>query len=34
MRKLGPSIQKMAEAELLFAHKNAVTLRLKDLGHV
>lgn len=34
MRKLGPSIQKMAEAELLFAHMNAVTLRLKDLGHV
>jgi histidinol dehydrogenase len=28
---LGPSIELMAEAESLFAHKNAVTLRLKSL---
>ena len=29
LEKLGPAIELMAEAELLFAHKNAVTLRLK-----
>ena len=31
LRDLGPAIELMAEAEELFAHKNAVTLRLKDL---
>ena len=29
IQQLGPTIEKMAEAELLQAHKNAVTLRLK-----
>jgi len=29
IQELGPTIEKMAEAELLQAHKNAVTLRLK-----
>ncbi len=28
---LGPTIEKMAEAEQLIAHKNAVSIRLKDL---
>ncbi len=32
IQTLGPSIEAMAEAEGLFAHKNAVTLRLKDLN--
>jgi len=31
---IGPSIEIMAEAEELFAHKNAVTIRLKDLNNV
>lgn len=31
IKTLGPVIEKMAAAELLDAHKNAVTLRLKDL---
>lgn len=31
LRALGPIIEVMAEAEELFAHKNAVTLRLNDL---
>ena len=31
MLNLGETIEQMAEAELLFAHKNAVTLRLKSL---
>lgn len=31
MRNLGPVIEKMAAAELLDAHKNAVTLRLNEL---
>ena len=31
MRTLGPKIEKMAEAELLGGHKNAVTLRLNSL---
>lgn len=31
MKRLGPSIEIMAEAEQLQAHKNAVTLRLKSL---
>jgi histidinol dehydrogenase len=30
IQNIGPSIELMAEAEQLFAHKNAVTLRLKD----
>jgi histidinol dehydrogenase len=29
IQKLGPIIEEMAEAEQLFAHKNAVTLRMK-----
>jgi len=33
IQNLGPSIEAMAEAEGLFAHKNAVTLRLKDLNN-
>tara|TARA_Y100000766_G_scaffold35837_1_gene25658 strand:+ start:1432 stop:2715 length:1284 start_codon:yes stop_codon:yes gene_type:complete len=32
LRNLGPIIEVMAEAEELFAHKNAVTLRLKELN--
>ncbi|MDM1548041.1 histidinol dehydrogenase [Empedobacter falsenii] len=31
IQNIGPAIQLMAEAEELFAHKNAVTLRLLDL---
>ena len=31
---IGPSIEIMAEAEELFAHKNAVTLRLNDIKNV
>jgi histidinol dehydrogenase len=31
IRTIGPAIEEMAEAEQLVAHKNAVTLRLKDL---
>ncbi len=31
IKKLGPSIELMAEAEGLQAHKNAITIRLKDL---
>lgn len=31
LKKLGPAIEKMAEAELLDAHKNAVSIRLKSL---
>ena len=34
IRGLGPAIQKMAAAEQLDGHKNAVTLRLKSLEHV
>jgi histidinol dehydrogenase len=34
IKAIGPSIEIMAEAEELFAHKNAVTLRLKDLNNV
>jgi histidinol dehydrogenase len=33
LRKLGPVIEIMAEAELLNGHKNAVSLRLKKLGN-
>lgn len=31
IKNIGPSIEIMAEAEQLFAHKNAVTLRLKEI---
>jgi histidinol dehydrogenase len=34
IKAIGPSIEIMAEAEELFAHKNAVTLRLKDIANV
>ncbi|WP_424963272.1 histidinol dehydrogenase [Ekhidna sp.] len=34
IQNLGPAIEKMAEAEQLQAHKNAVTLRLKALENV
>jgi len=30
IQKLGPIIEKMAEAEQLFAHKNAATIRIKN----
>ncbi len=33
IQKLGPSIEAMADAEGLYAHKNAVSLRLKDLNN-
>lgn len=32
LTRIGPAIEIMAEAEELLAHKNAVTLRLKDIG--
>lgn len=32
IQNIGPSIEQMAEAEQLFAHKNAVTVRLKKLN--
>ncbi|RRJ92701.1 histidinol dehydrogenase [Paenimyroides tangerinum] len=32
IQNIGPAIELMAEAEELFAHKNAVTLRLQDLS--
>lgn len=32
IKNIGPAIEFMAEAEELFAHKNAVTLRLNDLN--
>jgi histidinol dehydrogenase len=34
IKAIGPSIEIMAEAEELFAHKNAVTVRLKDIDNV
>ncbi|MFT5668243.1 MAG: histidinol dehydrogenase [Vicingaceae bacterium] len=34
IQNIGPSIELMAEAEELFAHKNAVTLRLNSLKNV
>ena len=34
IKDIGPAIECMAEAEQLFAHKNAVTLRLKNLEDV
>jgi histidinol dehydrogenase len=32
LRKIGPAIENMAEAEELVAHKNAVSIRLKNLN--
>ena len=34
IKNIGPAIELMAEAEQLFAHKNAVTLRLKEIQDV
>ncbi|MBL4862844.1 MAG: histidinol dehydrogenase, partial [Crocinitomicaceae bacterium] len=34
LKKIGPAIEIMAEAEELFAHKNAVSVRLKSLKNV
>jgi histidinol dehydrogenase len=34
LKNIGPAIELMADAENLFAHKNAVTVRLKKLNHV
>jgi histidinol dehydrogenase len=34
IQNIGPAIELMAEAEQLFAHKNAVTLRLKEIQDV
>lgn len=34
IQNIGPAIEHMAEAEQLWGHKNAVTLRLKSLTHV
>lgn len=34
LKKIGPAIETMAESEELFAHKNAVSLRLKSLNNV
>lgn len=34
IQHIGPAIEKMAEAEQLLAHKNAVTLRLKKIASV
>ena len=34
LKVLGPVVEKMAAAEQLEAHKNAVTLRLKSLNNV
>jgi histidinol dehydrogenase len=31
LKDLGPSIETLADAEGLFAHKNAVSVRLNDL---
>ncbi len=31
IRNIGPAVERMAQAEGLFAHKNAVTLRLKEI---
>jgi len=33
IKNLGPVIEIMAAAELLDAHKNAVTLRLKEINN-
>ncbi|MGL6038884.1 MAG: hypothetical protein ACRC0E_08360 [Soonwooa sp.] len=32
IQNLGKSIEKMAEAEGLFAHKNALTIRLNEIN--
>jgi histidinol dehydrogenase len=34
IKNIGPTVEIMAEAEQLFAHKNAVTLRLKEIQNV
>ncbi len=34
LKKLGPAVELMAEAEELFAHKNAVTIRLNSLNYL
>jgi histidinol dehydrogenase len=34
LKALGPVVEKLAEAELLQAHKNAVTIRLNTIGNV
>ena len=34
LKTLGPAIEIMAEAEELFGHKNAVTIRLKSMRNV
>jgi histidinol dehydrogenase len=34
LKSLGPVVEKLAEAELLQAHKNAVTIRLNTIGNV
>ena len=34
IKKIGPAIELMAEAEQLSAHRNAVTIRLKSMGYV
>ena len=34
LKNLGPAVELMAEAEELFAHKNAVTIRLNSLNNV
>ena len=31
VKKIGPAVERMAEAEQLQAHKNAMTLRLKEV---
>lgn len=33
LKNIGPAIEKMAAAEQLYAHKNAVTLRLKEIDN-
>ncbi len=33
IRTIGPAIEQMAEAELLYGHKNAVTVRLNNLNN-
>ncbi len=33
LRRIGPAVEIMAEAEQLLAHKNAVSIRLKDLNN-
>ncbi len=33
LNKIGPAIETMAEAETLYGHRNAVTIRLKKINH-